>query len=317
MHQSQKSGPFVSVIMSVYNGELYLREAIDSMLTQTMRDFEFIIVNDASTDGTAPILSSYTDPRMVLLSNPTNQGMASSFRRAIDFAHGKYLARMDADDVSLPHRLQTQVTFLETHPDIAVVGSAAELIDEKGVRIGTKRKPNSSTEIAFKLLLQTQIIHPSACMRKSAYDDIGGYDDITYKRYAEDLDLWNRFVEAGYKLSNLPETLIKYRIHSQSVSVNDPAGTQSERAFHVNEKNLRRYLPFISRNQVMLLSKLVNRPHLTFRELCPALSLYKKLSDKYITLEHLTDVEKSEVQEIRRAWTRHTVRNKIKSFSPS
>src|SRR5580658_530 len=134
MSQNPRSDtPLVSVVMATYNGEKFLRPAIASILDQTFRDLELIVVDDASTDRTESILRDFKDDRMVVLRNHRNLGIAGATNRGLNAARGQYIALQDHDDISLPHRFQTQVEFLNSHPDIAVVGSAATLIDHDDV----------------------------------------------------------------------------------------------------------------------------------------------------------------------------------------
>ena len=122
--------PKVAVLMSVYNGEKYLREAINSILSQTFNDFEFLIINDGSTDGTADILKSYTDSRIKIINNEKNIGLTKSLNKGLKIAKGEYIARQDADDISMPERLKEEVAFLEIHKDYAVVGTFVKILNE-------------------------------------------------------------------------------------------------------------------------------------------------------------------------------------------
>jgi glycosyltransferase involved in cell wall biosynthesis len=141
---NKRSYPKVSVVMSVYNGEKYLCEAIDSILNQTFENFEFLIVNDGSTDRTLEILQSYRDPRIKVINNERNIGLTASLNKGLKIAKGEYVARMDADDVSFPHRLEQQKAFLDRNPRVAMVGSWAEVIDESGKTQETWRVLTSS-----------------------------------------------------------------------------------------------------------------------------------------------------------------------------
>ena len=124
--------PKLSVVMSVLNGEPYLREAVESILNQTFEDFEFIVLDDGSTDNTVQILESYDDPRMVRLYNPANLGLPKSFNRGLSVCRGEFIVRQDADDMSMPSRFMTQLHYLERHPDIGVLGTQMDVVDERG-----------------------------------------------------------------------------------------------------------------------------------------------------------------------------------------
>jgi len=210
--------PLVTVLLSVYNGERFLRESVESILGQTFTDFEFLIVDDASTDSTALILTEYAgrESRIRLVHNPGNLGLTRSLNRGLALAAGKYVARQDADDVSLPERLQRQVEFLEEHEDIAVLGTCLEIIDEEGKLLATRRLATESDEIEAELLLKNNaLLHTSVAIRKSALLETGGYDERI--QFAQDYELWWR-VSKKWKLANLPEVLVKWRESSQRIS---------------------------------------------------------------------------------------------------
>lgn len=207
--------PQVSVIMSVFNGARYLREAVDSILGQTFADFEFIVIDDGSVDETAAILNSYSDPRIVRLANQVNIGLTKSLNRGLSVAQGKYVARQDADDWSSVDRLARQVAYLEKHPQIALVGTAYTEVYEDGSPSRVVRMPAEHTEIRDKLFYENCFCHGSVMVRRSCLEEAGEYDE----RFdvAQDLELWLRLAEA-YLLSNLPDPLYFLRTHSASVT---------------------------------------------------------------------------------------------------
>ena len=208
--------PVVSVVMAVYNGEQFLAEAIDSILNQTFHDFEFIIVNDGSTDQTAEILRRYQhrDARVRVL-HQENRGLVASLNRGCALAGGKYLARMDADDVSLPERLARQIAFMDTHHEIAVLGSAAQAMDIRGNDLGVHHPPCSQGYLRWRLLFQCPLAHSSTVIRREVFHRVGGYQ--TSAVHAEDYDLWCRISEVA-GIANLPDILLKYRIHNNNIS---------------------------------------------------------------------------------------------------
>ena len=217
MQQSEKIAPRVSVIMAVYNGEKWLAEAIDSVLAQTYGDFEFLIHDDGSTDGSPAILSDYAarDPRIILSSAP-NRGLPASLNLLIDEARGEFLARMDGDDICYPERFSRQVAYLDAHPDIAVLGSRVRVIDDAGRPVHFVKDPTDHAAIdARNIDGRTAISHPSVMMRRNALLAVGGYD--TSFRSAQDLELWLRMGEK-FRLANFPEVLFDYRFHSHSTS---------------------------------------------------------------------------------------------------
>ena len=202
--------PRLSVLMSVYNGERYLREAVESILDQTFTDFEFIVVDDGSTDSTWSILSDYAarDARIVLIRNPVNIGLTRSLNKGLALAQGEYIARQDADDVSLPRRLERQLSYLEQHREVGGLGTWAEIIDEENTAVRTIRTPTEHAEICAQLLLWNPLIHTSLCARRSSIDVIGGYNaEIPY---AQDYDLWWRLSRVQ-RLACLPQVLVKKR----------------------------------------------------------------------------------------------------------
>jgi glycosyltransferase involved in cell wall biosynthesis len=213
MEKVEPITPLVSVIMPVYNAGQYLAEAIESILNQTFTDFEFLIFNDGSKDNSLEIIKSYNDSRIVLAYNGENKGYVSHLNEGIRMARGKYIARMDADDISLPQRLEKQVTFLEQNPDYVMCGSR---VDTFGLTQGTVALPLSNEEIKLKMLYITPFAHPSVMLRKSILQDNHlFYDDNVMP--AEDLDLWIRLAPFG-KMYNIKESLLLYRTHGQNIS---------------------------------------------------------------------------------------------------
>lgn len=211
--------PVVSVVMSVYNGERYVAQAIRSILKQTFSNFEFIIINDGSTDRTDPILKKFAkkDDRILVL-DQDNQGLARALNRGILIAKGRYIARMDADDISLPKRLEKQVQFLDKNLAIAAVGSSAIVIDEFGFRLARWDMHVDHEDIDRHNMkgFNGGMIHPSVMMRKDVLLKIGCYNASL--RVAQDYDLWLRLAEVS-KLSNLQEYCIKYRRSLNSLSI--------------------------------------------------------------------------------------------------
>lgn len=210
--------PTVSVIMSVYNGLPYLHEAIESILSQTFRDFEFIIINDGSMDGTGDVLEQYaiTDKRIFLV-HQKNMGLTLSLNKGLSFAQGMYIARQDADDISLPHRIQMQVSFLDEYPDVGLLGTGIETIGEKSKKGKIFIYPEEHKMLveSWLLKLRDPFPHTSVMFRSEVLKKVGKYNPF-YKK-AQDYDLWLR-VSERFKVASLPIVLCKLRIHSQSVS---------------------------------------------------------------------------------------------------
>jgi len=209
--------PRVSVLMSVYDGEAFVAEAVDSILAQTFQDFEFLIVDDGSTDRSARILADYAghDPRIRVL-RQQHRGLIASLNRGLNEARGVYIARMDADDVALPERLVLQVTFLDANPSVAALGGAIELIDERGQSIRIAHYPTLPDDVRTEMIKGNQLAHPAVTMRADLVRSLGGYRPAF--RHAEDYDLWLRLDEKA-DIANLPQLLLRHRIHDRKVSI--------------------------------------------------------------------------------------------------
>jgi glycosyltransferase involved in cell wall biosynthesis len=211
------STPAISVVMSAFNAEKYLDEAIQSVLAQTFTNFELILINDGSTDGSLKILEHYAqkDARCIVLSWE-NRGIVASGNHGVHLAKADIICRMDADDICMPQRFEKQFNYLNAHPDCAAVGSNALLIDPEGMPIVTWTYLSTHEEIDNLNLtgsVGSCICHPSVAIRKSSLLAVGAYR--AEFEYAEDYDLFLRLAEVG-KLANLPEMLLKYRQHSAS-----------------------------------------------------------------------------------------------------
>ncbi len=216
--KTTEASPKVSVVMCVWNGEKYLRECIDSILNQSFQDFEFIIVNDGSTDGTAEILQTYAvqDPRVRILENPQNMGIGFSRNKGNAAARGDFIAIMDADDWSDPSRFVKQVNFLDENPEIYILGSSyvKQNLGESKSRLFQKSDlPNL---VRWELVFSCAIGNPSVMMRRKLFSEEG----FSYLEgiEAEDFELFTRVVQK-HKLSNLPEPLHNYRWHDANLSV--------------------------------------------------------------------------------------------------
>lgn len=244
MTEQTSTAPAVSVLMTVFNGHRYLNAAVDGILNQTFGDFEFVILDDGSQDESPGILQDYAkqDARIRVMTGP-NRGLTKALNVGLKEVRGKYVARMDCDDVSLPRRLEKQVQFLDEHPEHVVVGSRCMLIDPEGYPICEKRDIVPTHEQIDRELMRLgwPIVHPSVMMRTDAVRRIGGYDERF--RTNQDHDLFLRLAEIG-RLENLSEILLLYRQHFESVGF-----TKGESQAHtvveiVHEAHRRRGLPF-------------------------------------------------------------------------
>ncbi len=198
--------------MPVYNCELYIQEAVESILAQTYTDFELLLIDDASKDKTVEIIKSFNDNRINLIQKPKNLGYTDSLNYGFSVAEGEYIARMDGDDFSLPTRFEKQVAYLDKHPDVVLCGANYSII---GTDIVNKL-PENNDEIQIQFIRNNSIAHPVVMLRNSVLKANGIVYDVT-KEPAEDFDLWVRLLNYG-KLHNIQEVLLNYRVHQKQVS---------------------------------------------------------------------------------------------------
>lgn len=203
--------PKISIILAAYNAADTLEEALDSLMEQTLRDFEIFLCDDGSTDGTAAVAQAYAarhPGRVVLLQNPQNLGLGAALNRCLAVAQGEYIARMDADDLSLPRRLELQAAFLDAHPDCALVGCAMTHFDQGGsYRVSC---PPEDPQLRDHLL-GTPFCHGTVMVRREVYLSLGGYSESPEHLRVEDAELWLRLYEAGFRGRNLQEPLYRMR----------------------------------------------------------------------------------------------------------
>lgn len=209
--------PKISLIMSVYNGEDYLAEAIESVLNQTFRDFELIVINDCSTDSTPDILNRFQeqDNRVKVHTNEVNLRLPSSLNKAISLAKGKYVARMDADDICLPDRLEKQYHFMETHPSVALSSCRFMTLKNGVISSGGCGGKCDNESIKALLLVTNPILHPGIIAKADVIRSLG-YDKLF--TCTEDMELWTRFVMGGYDIEILPDYLMIYRLHDKQIT---------------------------------------------------------------------------------------------------
>lgn len=212
------STPLVSVITPVYNREKYLAKCIESILNQTYENFEFIIIDDNSSDLTVNIIKDYLlrDSRIKFLENNKNLGATLSFNRGLDIAKGKYIARMDSDDISFLDRFKKQVDIFESWHDLEVLGTGAVLIDHKENEIGRKQFPSNFKKISNIIKTGVPVFDPSVMMRSSTLKEINGFDNRLAP--ADDYHLWLTLFKQKKIISNIDDYLIKYRLHDSNLS---------------------------------------------------------------------------------------------------
>ncbi len=210
----------VSVILPAYNAGLYIAEAIGSILSQTYTQFELIIINDYSTDNTEAVIQSFTDHRIVYHKNPTNRGLIYNLNIGLSLAKGKYIIRMDADDISLPTRIEEQVSFMETNPTVGISGAWFQSF---GSYNGVGHYEKSDNEIKLQTLFHCRFCHPTVIIRKQVIDS-NNLQYSTQFPHAEDYELWARMAFIT-QFANLQKVLLKYRVHNNNITIKH-AGTQ-------------------------------------------------------------------------------------------
>lgn len=230
------TSPTLSVLLPVYNAELYLRQAIDSVLSQTFTDFELLLLNDGSTDGSEKIIENYKDPRIHYIKNERNMGLIATLNKGLQLARGKYIARMDSDDVCHPERFQKQVQLLETS-DTDVVASTVQMMDAGGHPLAAWNADLAHltpTSIQSFLPKDNCIAHPSVMGRASI---LQSYAYQTNQTEAEDYDLWLRLVADGKKICKIQEPLLHYRFLQTGLTRKEKQSA-AERLFRTKKKFL-------------------------------------------------------------------------------
>lgn len=220
--------PRLSVVLPVYAGRAHVEQAVASVLEQTFGDFELLVLDDCSPDESAAIASASGDPRIRVVRNERNLGQVATLNRGLREARGKYVARLDQDDLCLPTRFEREVEILDNEPSVAVVGTWVDVVDEHGRRIDALRTRMDDRATTLQLILENRLplAHPSVMFRLAPVLDAGGYDEAI--RYCEDMDLWRRLVLAGHELRVVPEPLLRYRVHE---------GQQSRRHWDEQQAN--------------------------------------------------------------------------------
>jgi Glycosyl transferase family 2 len=256
--------PRLTVLMAVRNGERTVDEAIESILGQTFTDFEFLIVDDGSTDGTPARLASYEDRRVTLVEHESQAGLARSLNRGLALTKSEYVARQDADDRSAPDRLARQVAFLDGHADVALVGTWYRKIDERGNVLARQQLPCDSTDLRWHLLYYSPFVHSAVALRRSALEGVGTYDEGL--SYSQDYDLWCRLARR-FAVANLGDYLVDYRVSPVSMTE-----TYGQAVLEEPRQIARSYLddlygtaPVPDEPYLETISALLFRPHLLSR----------------------------------------------------
>jgi glycosyltransferase involved in cell wall biosynthesis len=230
--------PLVSVVVSTYQGEDHICEALDSILTQTLEELELIVVDDGSTDSTPDILASYDDPRMRVLRNAENAGVSRSVNRGFLEARGRFVARQDDDDVSEPDRLSRQLNFLETHPSVGLVASSYRVIDGRGNVLHERRTPTEGIDLRWRLLYVNAFANSSVMFRRELLDTVGMFRDGF--PFAQDYDLWSRIARST-DVAALADPLVRYRRAGPSVT--SIYGASADDVDRISRDNMRRLGP--------------------------------------------------------------------------
>jgi glycosyltransferase involved in cell wall biosynthesis len=216
LQKNQLMTPKATIIMPVYNTEKFVKKAIESVLNQTFVDFEFIIINDCSSDKSLEIIMSFNDERIKLINNKNNKGVCKSFNEALLQSKSELIFRMDSDDICLPEKLEKQINFMDNHPEVVALGTNANIIDMDGNFICLSNLPCDDFEIKKNLSDKPVFVNPTTVVRKKELLEVGGYYEPIIQAF-EDFILWNKLKNKG-KFYILPEVLLQYRIVKNSLS---------------------------------------------------------------------------------------------------
>jgi len=297
--------PIVTVVMPVYNAALYLKEAVDSILNQTLKDFELLIINDGSTDNSLQIIQSYDDKRIRLVNNEVNCGIIKTRNKGLALSTGKYIAMMDADDISLPTRLEKQVKYLEQNKDAAVLATKLVLMNENGEEQGywpEDFRTTTVSQINKTLPISNCIGQPTVMMRADTVKSIGYNNAFLHN---EDWGLWLNIISNGFVIAKLNEVLLKYRIHSTSTTVNANTKGVEKKIIRFKYTYLRQKFFKLKRTDYKVLSSFFND---VIKYVAPTLykvvtKLYKvnplKLIQQYLTVRN----QLSKIDYAKRKWS--------------
>lgn len=219
MHHIMEKKYLVDILMSAYNERKYISSSLKSILEQSFKEWKLVVIDDCSSDDTPSVVAKKNKKKnqIIFKKNVVNVGLAKNLNTASTFCDAKYIARMDADDICKPYRLQKQFDFLESHPDIALVSGAIEYIDEDGTSFGRTYPITSPKKIRKKILSAGNVIvHPAVMMRRDAFEACGGYCEALTT--GQDQHLWRKFLRKGYKLAMLPTPMISYRVRGNAIS---------------------------------------------------------------------------------------------------
>jgi CTP:molybdopterin cytidylyltransferase MocA len=252
--------PRVSVLLPVWNGEPFLSAAVESILRQTFSAFELIVIDDGSTDESAAIADGFArDDDRVRMIRRAHEGLSAALNAGIAAARGEYIARMDADDVSVPERLEKQVAYLDAHPACVAAGAWIEVVDEAGLPLGVKTNRETHEQICAALLHGlSPMAHPTVVMRRDVLRSVSGYDARLYP--SEDFDLWFRLAERG-ELANVGEVLLRHRRHKKAVGIREGVKMKAMALLICNKARNRQGLPSRSGKPIFTSTKVDAQYH--------------------------------------------------------
>ena len=298
------NNPVITVLMSAYNAEKYLREAIESILNQTFKDFEFIIINDCSTDKTKKIIEEYAnkDARIKLINNATNLGLTKSLNIGLEEARGEYVARLDADDVSLSERLEKQLEFMNKNRDITLTGAWAEIIDEEGKAKGFIKGETDETALYFK----------------DSIVAAGGYNEKYV--YAQDYELYSRLL-TNNRIANQSEVLIKLRTHNGSITRNEKIKAFYQQAvLEIIKNNMSKWTNIDSKTFDELAQTVIvkNSPiELTWGKYRRCKTTLKKITIAFLNGKKVPKISRQKIKEYYKKINKRMLKKLLKSYLPT
>lgn len=293
-----RQNPSISVVIAAYNTGQYIGRTLKSLAQQTFTDFEIIVVNDCSTDNTVAVVKKYQmrDPRIILIDNGQNSGQCISRNRGMSIARGEYIAILDSDDLAMPDRLAVQFEYLETHPEVTLVGSQGARIDENDRIIGDINVPTDPSVIKYRLITENVFIQSGIFFRKKEILSIGGYDEKF--QHVEDFDLYSRLLKKSFIILNLPHRLVSYRQRDGSV-LSSPASHQValKNVYSLIYSNIRPYVPmnekqFARYYHAYLLKEFKTIP---LADLWLSLRVNRRILCVFLNKEKLTTTQRSAV----------------------
>jgi glycosyltransferase involved in cell wall biosynthesis len=279
--------PLITVLLPFYNAEKYLEKSIQSVLQQTFKDFELLLINDGSTDCSEKIINQFKDPRIVYVQKFKNEGIVKCLNYGIEIAKGKYIARMDADDICTQERLLDQYTYLENYPNIDVVGSWVKVINTSSIEIDKWKLPSSTCEFNFCIYFKSdpRIAHPAAMYRTDTIKEIGCYDPNLNYSGVEDADLWFRLIKENKQIVNIPKYLLNYRIHDNQIS--KKKNEFGIKMYQTSYKNLLENITLKKIND-KLIKNIINLKNLNILERIEVFIFFNKLLFKLIQSNRLS-----------------------------